>query len=61
MSDKMCFQNDNLGEGENSEMKMARMVHSHTKKTSSVAYVLSFIVSFPEENAGEGEVSMGGG
>ena len=44
MRGNVCFQNDN------SEMRMARMIHNHTKKTSSVAYVLSFIVSFPEEN-----------
>ena len=53
MRGKVCFQNDN------SEMRMARMIHNHTKKTSNVAYVLSFIVSFPEENVGR-EVSMDG-
>ena len=57
MSDEVCFQNNNLREGEDSEMGMARMIHSHTKKTSSVAYVF-FTAPSPDENVGEGGFSM---
>lgn len=57
MSDRVCLQNNNLREGEDSEMGMARMIHSHTKKTSSVAYVLFFTAPSPGENVGEGGFS----
>ena len=52
MSDEICFQNYNLEWGGNSEMKITRMIHSHTKKTSSIMDVLSLVVSFPETNVG---------
>jgi len=60
MSDEVCFQNNNLREGEDSEMGMARMIHSHTKETSSVVYVLFFTTPSPDESVGEKGVSMDG-
>jgi len=41
-------------------MGMTRMIHSHTKKTSRVAYVLFFTAPSPDENVGEEGVSMNG-